>query len=279
MKTTKSLFPWFFGAPRSEKETPQPQLQIQNPMEQQTRHRTNRKPQNPIQKQTPNQTTRTMKLRNTLNTMNFFQTLHNWLSGLLRSEKETPQPQTQTQNPMEQHQTKHRTNRKPQNPKPCIRLFSPLTNAITAFLMSAVLICIPFVPIQADEGISGHYCWEIASNPGKSQPSCECHSWLDDIGQPNPRCESSGKFWPRYRYCEKVYYHHDGNNYNTWCDNNDTVPISYSHCVMRWNPIGILGCAITITGCVVACGGVAFGWGSLDVFSVWPERGFHAIRV
>ena len=127
--------------------------------------------------------------------------------------------------------------------------------------MSAVLICVPFVPIQADEGISDHYCWEIASNPRKSQPSCECHSWLDDIGQPNPRCESSGKFWDAYSYCEKVHYHHDGNNYNTWCDNNNTVQISYSHCVMRWNPLGIAGCALTITGCVVACGGVAFGWG------------------
>ena len=213
------------------------------------------------QHQTPNQTTRTMKLRNTLTMMNFFQTLHNWFSGFLRSEKELTQPEQQTINPMKQNQTKHRANPKSQNPKPRLRLFSPLTNAITAFIMSAVLICVPFVPIQADEGISDHYCWEIASNPGKSQPSCECHSWLDDIGQPNPRCESSGKFWDAYSYCEKVYYHHDGNNYNTWCYNNNTVRISYSHCVMRWNPLGIAGCALTITGCVVACGGVAFGWG------------------
>lgn len=79
MKTTKSLFPWFSGAPRSEKETPQPQFQTINPMEQhQTQPQTNRQTPNPTQKQTPNQTTPTMKLRNPLDAMNFFQTLHNW---------------------------------------------------------------------------------------------------------------------------------------------------------------------------------------------------------
>ena len=131
------------------------------------------------------------------------------------SEKETPQPQLQIQNPMEQ-QTQHRTNRKTPTQKPRRRQFSLLTNAITAFLVSAVLICVPFVPIQVGEGIIDHYCWEIVSVPKKSQPSCERNNWLDNgFDEPNPYCESSGKSWPAYGYCEKVHYHYDGKNYNT----------------------------------------------------------------
>ena len=36
-----------------------------------------------------------------------------------------------------------------QNPKPRIRLFSPLTNTITAFIMSIALICVPLLPTYA----------------------------------------------------------------------------------------------------------------------------------
>ena len=51
-----------------------------------------------------------------------------WFFGAPRPEKEITQPQTQTINSMEQHQTQHQTNRKTSNPTPRLRLFSPLTN-------------------------------------------------------------------------------------------------------------------------------------------------------
>ena len=116
----------------------------------QTQRRTNRKPQNPTQNQTLSQAAPTMKLPNKLDAMNFFQTLHNWLSGLLCSEKETPQPQSQTINPMEQHQTQHRTNCRTKNPN--LSLFSPLTNG-AGFVKMPMLAALALAAFLAIGGL------------------------------------------------------------------------------------------------------------------------------
>ncbi len=247
----------------------------------QTKHRTNRKTQNPTQ----NQTTRTMKLRNKLDAMDFFQTLHNWLSGLLRPEKETTQPQLQIQNPMEQHQTKHRTNRKPQNPKPCIRLFSPLTNAITAFIMSAVLICIPNSPmLSLVRGDENHFCYDTLVIQGISQPSCDCRfgGIIRVPGLPAPfpypKCARSGLFFATHDRCVGVYSHHDGDKYNTWCNNSKKIPVKYSRCRLKLDWYSLLSCALLSVGCIAACASSPSGWGLVGCIACLAGEGLLCAR-
>ena len=253
MKTTESLFPWLSGAPRPEKETPQPQSQTINPMEQhQTKHRTNRKTQNPTQ----NQTTRTMKLPNKLDAMDFFQTLHNWLSGLLRLEK-----------------------------KPRIRLFSPLTNAITAFIISVALICVPNSPmLSLVRGDENHFCYDTLVIQGISQPSCDCRfgGIIRVPGLPAPfpypKCARSGLFFATHDRCVGVYSHHDGDKYNTWCNNGKKIPVKYSRCRLKLDWYSLLSCALLSVGCIAACASSPSGWGLVGCIACLAGEGLLCAR-
>lgn len=103
------------------------------------------------------------------------------LSSAPLSEKESTQTNNQTPNQIEHHQTQHQTTsimkllntvnhalfqdafqlvlqRLASGAETRRRQFSLLTNTSTAFLVRIALICVPFVPIQADEGIIDHYC-------------------------------------------------------------------------------------------------------------------------
>ena len=208
-----------------------------------------------------------------------------WFFGAPRLEKETTQPQSQTINPMEQHQTQHRTKHKPQNPKPRIRLFSPLTNIITAFIMSAVLICIPNSPmLSLVRGDENHFCYDTLVIQGISQPSCDCRfgGIISVPGLPAPfpypKCARSGLFFATHDRCVGVYSHHDGDKYNTWCNNGKKIPVKYSRCRLKLDWYSLLSCALLSVGCISACISSPSGWGLAGCIACLAGEGLLCAR-
>ena len=148
---------------------------------------------------------------------------------------------------MEQHQTQHRTNRKTPNPKLRRRLFSPLTNAITAFIISVALIYVPLLPTYA------------AALP------CEDKDWTskfsNDCGE-CPPCPAWRKQFRKNGWYECVK---SKSGYEDCIEKRQTIGIM-QRCRIKWDFWGGLRCFFSLsagvlvsTGCCIVKGIPTFG--------------------